>query len=88
MPSPIDVSTLAGSPAILVFREPHWDPARAEHVETYNRLIASVPGLAGDRLLSIGDVGPWRELRFSADALAIPVVHDEQGTLAAKYGVA
>ena len=77
-----------GSPVIVVFHPPHWDPARAEHVEMYNRLIATLPGLAGTRLLSIGDAGPWRALEFDGETIALPVVMDSAGALARRFGVA
>ena len=81
------LSDFRGSPVVLAFHPPHWDPARGEHVETYNRLIGSLPGLAGTRLLSIGDAGPWRKLTFADDAIALPVLTDDSGDVAALYGV-
>src|SRR4051794_41712334 len=51
-----------GSPVVLAFHGAEWDPARAEHIETYNKLIASLGGVAGARLLQIGGAGPPRDL--------------------------
>ena len=36
------LSDFRGSPVVLAFHGAEWDPARAEHIETYNRLIASL----------------------------------------------
>jgi peroxiredoxin len=58
-----------GSPVVLAFHGAEWDPARAEHIETYNKLIASLGGVAGARLLQIGSSGPWRDLSFADSAL-------------------
>ena len=82
------LSDFRGSPVILVFHPPHWDPARSEHVETYNRLIASLPGIAGARLLSIGADGPWRELSFPGETLTLAVLTDPNAAGAVRYGVA
>src|SRR5215208_5073298 len=77
-----------GFPVVLAFDPAHWDPARAEHVERYNRLIERAPGLAGARLLSISGDGPWRELAFDDSArLAIPVLSGDDGATARRYGV-
>jgi xanthine dehydrogenase YagT iron-sulfur-binding subunit len=65
-----------GSPTIVVVHPSHWDPARDEHIEHYNRLIASLPGLAGVRLLSIVGTASLTELRFPDEALTIPVISE------------
>jgi xanthine dehydrogenase YagT iron-sulfur-binding subunit len=82
------LSDFRGSPVILVFHPTHWDPSRAEHIETYNRLISSLPGVAGARLVSIGDADPWRELTFADDSFALPVVTQVGDDVANRYGVA
>src|SRR4051794_20387598 len=79
-----------GSPVVLAFHAPTWDPTRGEQVEAYNRLIERLPGLAGTRLLSISGDGPWRELTFadeSLESLALPVVSGDTAALARLYGV-
>ena len=81
------LSDFRGSPVVLAFHGSHWDPARAEHIETYNRLIASLGGVAGARLLQIGGAGPWRDLSFSDAALSLPVLAADSA-VAERYGVA
>jgi len=81
------LSDFRGSPVVLAFHGAHWDPARAEHIEMYNRLIASLGGVAGARLLQIGGGGPWRELRFADDAVALPIFSPSDASTAARYGV-
>ena len=76
-----------GSPLVLAFSSPRWDPAASEHVENYNRLIARLPGLAGARLLRVGNDGPWRELGFADAQLTIPVIADGGAELAKRFGV-
>jgi xanthine dehydrogenase YagT iron-sulfur-binding subunit len=76
-----------GSPVVLAFHGSHWDPARAEHVEVYNRLIASLGGVAGTRLLEIGGDGPWRDLTFVDESLALPVLNSSDAEAANRYGV-
>ena len=80
------LSDFRGSPVVLAFHGAHWDPARAEHIETYNRLIASLGGIAGTRLLQIGGDGPWRDLSFTDAALSLPVLAADSA-VAERYGV-
>ena len=80
------LSGFRGSPVVLVFHGSQWDPARAEHIETYNKLIASLGGIAGTRLLQIGGAGPWRDLSFSDAALSLPVLTADSA-VAERYGV-
>jgi xanthine dehydrogenase YagT iron-sulfur-binding subunit len=80
------LSDFRGSPAVLAFHGTQWDPARAEHIETYNRLIASLGGVAGTRLLQIGGAGPWRDLSFTDSALSLPVLTADSA-VAERYGV-
>ena len=97
------LSDFRGSPVVLAFparaAEP-WDPARAEYVDAYNRLVARMPakstvGAPGARLLRVGGGrDAWRELTFAADqggggdAVTIPVVAQDDAAVAAAYGVA
>ena len=80
------LSDFRGSPVVLAFHGAQWDPARAEHIDIYNRLIGKLGGLAGARLLEIGGDGPWRELRFAGDALSLPVIAPADGSIATRYG--
>ena len=80
------LSDFRGSPVVLTFHGAHWDPARAEHIDTYNRLTASLGGLAGARLLEIGGDGPWRELKFADEAVALPIFSPNGASIAARYG--
>jgi len=80
------LSEFRGSPVVLAFHGAEWDPARAEHIETYNKLIASLGGVAGTRLLQIGGAGPWRDLSFTDAALSLPVLAADSA-VAELYGV-
>ena len=80
------LSDFRGSPVVLAFHGAQWDPACAEHIETYNRLIASLGGVAGARLLQIGGAGPWRDLSFTDAALSLPVLAADSA-VAEQYGV-
>ncbi|HKN66921.1 MAG TPA: 2Fe-2S iron-sulfur cluster-binding protein [Gemmatimonadaceae bacterium] len=80
------LSDFRGSPVVLAFHGTQWDPARAEHIETYNRLISSLGGVAGMRLLQIGGAGPWRDLSFTDAALSLPVLAADSA-VAERYGV-
>lgn len=80
------LSDFRGSPVVLAFHGAEWDPARAEHIETYNKLIASLGGVAGTRLLEIGGAGPWRHLSFTDAALSLPVLAADSA-VAERYGV-
>ncbi|GJG86127.1 hypothetical protein tb265_13080 [Gemmatimonadetes bacterium T265] len=85
------LSDLRGSPVVLAFPAHAggpWDPARAEYVDAYNRLVARVPGGAGARLLHVGGAAGWRELTFADDAAAIPVVAEDDAAVARAYGAA
>jgi xanthine dehydrogenase YagT iron-sulfur-binding subunit len=80
------LSDFRGSPVVVTFHGAYWDPARAEHVETYNRLIASLGGVAGTRLLEIGGGGPWHDLTFADESLALPIVDSSDHKIAERYG--
>ncbi len=81
-----------GSPVVLAFparADEPWDPARAEYIDSYHRLVARMPGGKGAQLLRVGGGGDgWRELTFAGDAIAIPVVAEEDAAVAQAYGVA
>ena len=77
------LSDFRGSPVVVAFHGAHWDPARAEHVETYNRLVASLGGTAGAQLVEIGGNGPWHDLSFGDDSVALPVVNPVDADVAA-----
>ena len=83
-----DLSEFRGSPVVLVFHSPQWDPAEREVVDTYNRLIASLPASvsAGARLVRVAGDGAWRDLTFDDDALALPVIAADV-SLAKKLGI-
>ena len=80
------LSDFRGSPVVLAFHGAEWDPARDEHIETYNKLIASLGGVAGTRLLQIGGAGPWRDLSFADASLSLPVLAADSA-VAERYGV-
>jgi xanthine dehydrogenase YagT iron-sulfur-binding subunit len=83
-----DLSELRGSPVVLLFHSDEWNPAEREVVDTYNRLIASLPDSvsAGARLVRVGGDGMWRDLTFDDDALALPVIQSDS-SVAEKLGV-
>ena len=76
-----------GSPLVIAFSSPRWDPAASGQVESYNRLIEQLPGLAGAKLLRVGHDGPWRELGFADARLTIPMIADGGDGLAKRFGV-
>jgi xanthine dehydrogenase YagT iron-sulfur-binding subunit len=76
---------LDATPAIIVFHAAGWDPATAEHVEMYNRLVANLPGAAGARLIHLRTDGVWRALAFADDTVSLPVVEDDE--IARDFGV-
>ncbi|HEY2378610.1 MAG TPA: 2Fe-2S iron-sulfur cluster-binding protein [Gemmatimonadaceae bacterium] len=80
------LSDFRGSPVVIAFHGAHWDPARAEYIETYNRLVASLGGVAGARLLEIGGGDPWRSLTFSDGAISLPVLSSSDASIARRFG--
>ena len=80
-------SDLRGAPVLLAFHPPHWDPSWAESVRAYNRLIASLPGAPGARLLSIAGDGAWQSALFDDGAMNLPVISLDAGPVAERYGV-
>jgi xanthine dehydrogenase YagT iron-sulfur-binding subunit len=81
------VGAFRGSPVVLAFSPSRWDPAAAECIDGYNKLIARLPGLAGARLLRVEQTGSWRQLSFPDAQLEIPVITDGGAALAQRYGV-
>lgn len=81
------LSELRGSPIVLAFHGAHWDPARAEYIETYNRLVASLGGVAGVRLLEIGGDEPWRTLTFADGEMSLPVLSSSDTEIVRRYGI-
>ena len=83
-----DLSQFRGSPVVLLFHSTEWNPAEREVVETYNRLIASLPASvsAGARLVRVGGEGAWRDLTFDDDALALPII-EADASIAQRLGV-
>ena len=86
------LSDFRGSPLVLTFHAPHWDPSHREQIAAYNRLIASLPDGAGTgaRLLSAGGEGAWRDFVFDDDdqtSVALPIVSDTDDELARSFGI-
>lgn len=83
-----DLSEFRGSPVVLLFHSNQWNPAEREVVDTYNRLIASLPASvsSGARLVRVAGDGNWRDLTFDDDALALPVIEANR-SVAEKLGV-
>ena len=83
-----DLSEFRGSPVVLLFHSAEWNPAEREVIDTYNRLIASLPASvsAGARLVHVAGEGAWRDLTFDDDALALPVI-EADASIARKLGV-
>jgi xanthine dehydrogenase YagT iron-sulfur-binding subunit len=83
-----DLSQFRGSPVVLLFHSSEWNPAEREVIETYNRLIASLPASvsAGARLVRVGGDGAWGDLTFDDDALALPVIEGD-ASIARTLGV-
>lgn len=83
----VSLQDYRGSPIVLAFSAAHWNPAASEHIESYNRLISRLPGLAGARLLRVEQEGAWRSLAFADTQLSIPVIDQGSAELARRYGV-
>ena len=82
------LSELRGQPVILAFSSGAWDPARADQLAHFNRLVAQVPG-ADAELLGIARDGMWCDLAFADDAVRVPIVGDldPHGSVAERFGV-
>jgi xanthine dehydrogenase YagT iron-sulfur-binding subunit len=76
---------LDATPAIIVFHAAAWDPATAEYVELYNRLVAHLPGSAGARLVHLRANGAARNLAFADATLTVPVIEDDE--IARHFGI-
>jgi xanthine dehydrogenase YagT iron-sulfur-binding subunit len=82
------LSEFRGSPVVLLFRSNQWDPAEREVIDTYNRLIASLPAsvCSGARLVRVAGDGKWRDLTFDDGALALPIIEADR-SIADRLGV-
>src|SRR5437763_16115237 len=78
---------LRGSPIVLTFHAPHWDPSHREQIAAYNRLIAGLPDGASARLLSAGGDGLWHDFIFDDRTVALPVLTGTNEDLARRFGV-
>ena len=85
----ITLADLRGQPAVLAFYPPDWDPARADQLAHFNRLVEQVPGVRAE-LLGITRDGHWSELDFGSEAVRVPSMTglDPHGDVAARFGVA
>jgi xanthine dehydrogenase YagT iron-sulfur-binding subunit len=84
----VSLSDLHGQPVILAFYPPQWDPARADQLAHFNRLVSQVPGVNAE-LLGISTDGMWCELAFAGDEVRVPMLADldPYGAIAELYGV-
>jgi xanthine dehydrogenase YagT iron-sulfur-binding subunit len=82
------LAELRGSPVVLAFQPTHWDPAWAEYVRAYNRLVGDVAGDAGARLVSVVGAGTWHSLTFDDTTVELPVMCVDAGPVARCHGVA
>ncbi len=81
------LSDFRGSPVVLVFHTPEWDPARVELVEAYNRIVAHIPH-GGGRLVSIAPDAPWHALAFAGDdTVSVPIIVSDSPDLRNLFGV-
>lgn len=86
-PQTARLSDLRGSPVVIVFCGAQWDPARAEYVDIYNRLVGSLGGVAGTRLLAISGADPWRALDFTDQTVSLPVLSSPEAAIMRCYGI-
>ena len=81
------LSDFRGSPVVLVFHTPEWDPTRVELVEAYNRIVAHIPH-GGGRLVSIAPDAPWHALAFTGDdTVSLPIIVSDSADLRNRFGV-
>jgi len=81
-----DLDQYRDSPTVLVFQPSSWNPAQHEFMEAYNRLIASLPGTAGARLVEITADGEWQSLSFDDAAVSLAVI-DQPAPRGAEFGL-
>jgi xanthine dehydrogenase YagT iron-sulfur-binding subunit len=84
-PRPLWLHDLRGQQVILVFSSA-WNPAHAEQVVRYNRLVDEW-NLPEPRLIDIVNDGPWYDLTFADDASRVRIPVCACGDVAAEYGV-
>jgi peroxiredoxin len=83
---PTRLSDFRGSPVVLSFHPPSWDPSRAEQIALFNRLLSRFLG-PGETLVSVSLEGIWCHLQFDDEDARFPVVCAPDGDIAATYGV-
>jgi xanthine dehydrogenase YagT iron-sulfur-binding subunit len=92
-PSPPSVGDLApalrgskppGAPSILVFHDPAWDPARADEVESYRRLIAATDARTPAQPILIPNDDPAADAYGVARTAAVFVI-DASGHVAWRH---
>jgi len=81
------LAELRGSPVLVVFHPPHWDPSWSEYVRAYNRVMSSAAESHGARLLSVVGAGTWHTLAFDDASLDFPAACIDAGPIADRYGV-
>ncbi len=81
-----DLEQYRDSPVVLVFQPSSWNPAQHEFTDAYNRLIRSLPGDAGARLVEITTDGDWHSLSFDDAAVSLPVL-DEPAPSGSEFGL-
>src|SRR5215510_2841275 len=80
------LSDFRGSPVVLSFHPPNWDPCRAEQIALFNRLLARFLG-PGETLVSMSLEGIWCHLQFDDQVARLPLLRAPDGDIAASYGV-
>jgi xanthine dehydrogenase YagT iron-sulfur-binding subunit len=81
------LSEFRGSPLVLVFHTPNWDPTRIGLVEAYNRVVAHLPS-GGGRLVSIAPDAPWHALAFTGDdTVSVPIIVSDALELRRHFGI-
>jgi xanthine dehydrogenase YagT iron-sulfur-binding subunit len=84
-PDPLWLHDLRGQQVILIFSSA-WNPAHAEQVDSYNRLIEEW-NLSEPRLIDIAIDGPWYDLTFADESSRVRIPVCACGDVAAQYGV-
>ncbi len=89
--SPARSASLAdfqGQPLLLAFYPAQWDPARADQLALYNRVLSQLPG-KGAKLLNISRDGIQCQIAFADERLEFPLIADLEpdGPAARLFGV-